>query len=211
MSSGSRPRLFIGSSVEGLDVAYGLQENLEYDAEPTVWPQGVFNPTASTLASLVRTANETDFAAFVFTPDDVRIIREQAGKTPRDNVVFELGLMIGARGPDRCFFVMPSDDKLSLPTDLLGLTPLTYVSNRQDGNVVAALGRPATRSGESCENSGPYPLLSREATHPHRPTQRRRLQSSFGGGTPAIFSLRATSSEEACHSTWSRTRQATLL
>ena len=140
-----RPSLFIGSSVEGLDVAYALQECLEYDTEPTVWPQGVFNPTSATLSDLLEVAHTTDFAAFVFTPDDVSVMRRREGKTPRDNVVFELGLFIGARGPTRCFFLVPSDAELRLPTDLLGLTPLSYVANRTDANLVAALGPAANR------------------------------------------------------------------
>jgi hypothetical protein len=140
VSAGNRPQLFIGSSVEGLDVAYALQENLEYDAEPTVWPQSVFNPTSSTLADLLVAARSAEFAIFAFTPDDIRTMRRESGPTPRDNVVFELGLMIGALGPDRCFFVIPKDVELELPTDLIGLTPLTYMSNRLDGNLIAALG-----------------------------------------------------------------------
>jgi hypothetical protein len=140
-----KPSLFIGSSVEGLDVAYALQESLEFDAEPTVWPQGIFRPTSSTLASLLAVAHQTDFAAFVFTPDDIRIMRDEEGKTPRDNVVFELGLMIGACGVDRCVFLMPGDAKLALPSDLLGIAPLTYVSNRRDGNLLAALGPAANK------------------------------------------------------------------
>lgn len=141
MSAASRrPSLFIGSSREGLDVAYALQESLEYDAEPTVWPQGVFNPTSTTLQDLVAIARRTDFAAFVFTPDDMRVMRGEKADTPRDNVVFELGLLIGARGVERCFFLIPRDQALTLPTDLLGLAPLTYVANRGDGNLLAALG-----------------------------------------------------------------------
>lgn len=154
MSAADKPSLFIGSSVEGLDVAYALQENLEYDTEPTVWPQGVFNPTRSALTDLLAVARKTDFAVFVFTPDDVRIMREEHSATPRDNVIFELGLLIGARGPDRCFFVMPRDLGVQLPSDLLGLTPLTYLSTRQDGNLVSSLGPAANKIRRAMQHVG---------------------------------------------------------
>jgi len=150
----NKPSLFIGSSIEGLDVAYALQENLEYDTEPTVWPQGVFQPTSSTLSDLLSVARSTDFAAFIFTPDDVRIMREEHGATPRDNVVFELGLLIGARGPERCFVVMPRDIEVQLPSDLLGLTALTYLSNRQDGNLISALGPASNKIRRAMQRVG---------------------------------------------------------
>ena len=155
MRASARPSLFIGSSVEGLDVAYALQECLEYDAEPTVWPQGVFNPTGGTLSALLDVARRTDFAVFVFTPDDIRTMRKSVGQTPRDNVVFELGLFIGAIGPSRCFFLMPADVSMQLPTDLIGLTPLTYVSSRSDGNLIAALGPTANRIRRALTSVGP--------------------------------------------------------
>lgn len=155
MSAEHRPSIFIGSSVEGLDVAYAMQECLEYDAEPTVWTQGIFSPTASTLNDLLRVARTTDFAAFVFTPDDLRVMRDEKSKTPRDNVIFELGLLIGARGSERCFFLTPGDERLHLPTDLLGLMPLTYMSKRRDGNLVAALGPSANKIRRILNQMGP--------------------------------------------------------
>ena len=48
------PRLFIASSVEGLDVAYTLQQSLEHDVEGTVWNQGVFELSKTSIESLVE-------------------------------------------------------------------------------------------------------------------------------------------------------------
>jgi hypothetical protein len=135
------PRLFVGSSTEGLGIAYAIQENLEFDAETTVWTQGIFKPTRNTLAELIAGMRAMDFVAFVFSPDDLLSLRGEAVRAVRDNVIFELGLFIGHLGPERCFFVQPRGlHDLHLPTDLLGLAPLTFNPLRSDDNLVAALG-----------------------------------------------------------------------
>ena len=64
------PALFIGSSVEGLHTAYAIQQALEYEAEPTVWSQGIFQPSNSALSDLVKSLSKFDFAVFVLSPDD---------------------------------------------------------------------------------------------------------------------------------------------
>lgn len=136
-----RPAIFIGSSSESLDVAFSLQASLEYETDPTVWTQEVFRPTSQTLADLITETARTDFAAFVFAPDDVISVRGEQANIVRDNVLFELGLFIGALGVDRCFLVVPRNSKpLKLPTDLLGVMPLSYAADRSDGRLSAALG-----------------------------------------------------------------------
>jgi len=48
-----KPRIFIGSSSEKLEIAYAIQQNIEHDAQPTVWTQGIFQLSNSTLDSLL--------------------------------------------------------------------------------------------------------------------------------------------------------------
>lgn len=139
----SKARLFIGSSVEGLSVANELQALLDHDAEVTVWHQGVFDPSGGTLERLVQMAPTFDFAVLVLTPDDVQTKRDKSKNAPRDNVLFELGLFIGTLGRERTYFVHPRSD-MALPSDLDGITPITYDANRSDNNLQAAIGPVAT-------------------------------------------------------------------
>jgi hypothetical protein len=106
-----KPRLFIGSSSENLEVAYAVQENLEAVAEVTVWTQGVFNPSKYNLESLADALFETDFGVFVFAPNDVTSMRGQERATVRDNVVFELGMFVGRLGRERCFILVPRAER----------------------------------------------------------------------------------------------------
>ncbi|WP_068955897.1 TIR domain-containing protein [Pararhizobium polonicum] len=160
-----QPRIFVGSSTEGLPVAFAIQENLDFEAEVTVWSQGVFLPSNVVLSRLIASLKDYDFAIFVFTPDDSLTMRGGQYSSVRDNVIFELGLFLGRLGGDRCFFVAPRHaEALHLPTDLLGIVPLSYNEKRQDGRLVAALGaacnqiRAALRAaeiadGKEAENS----------------------------------------------------------
>jgi len=150
----TRPRLFIGSSVEGKKYADAIQVNLDHDAEVTIWSQGVFGLSGGTLETLANKAGEFDFAVLVLTPDDLVEIREQKHNSPRDNVLLELGLFVGALGRERTFVVHPRDVPLHLPSDLAGVTPATFVSKREDGNITAALGSASTQIKDAMKTAG---------------------------------------------------------
>ncbi|WP_437975402.1 TIR domain-containing protein [Sorangium sp. So ce295] len=140
----TRARIFIGSSVEGLRIAEHIQLGLDYDADCTVWSQGVFGLSGGTLESLCAAIREFDFAVLVLTPDDLVQKRSQAMNSPRDNVLFELGLFMGALGRERTFIVYCRDEPIGLPSDLAGVTAATF-ARRADGNLLAALGAVCTQ------------------------------------------------------------------
>jgi adenylate kinase family enzyme len=134
-----KPRLFIGSSTEGLPVAHAAQQLLEQDAEVTVWDQGVFALSRYNLDSLLAHLDDADFGLFILSPDDLTTIRGEALRAARVNVVFELGLWIGRLGKERSFILLPAQADLRLPTDLSGIAVATYDVDRSDHNIAAAI------------------------------------------------------------------------
>ncbi len=133
-----RPRIFIGSSVEGLPIAEHIQARLDYAAECTVWDQDVFRPSETAIESLIERSASFDCAVIVLTADDVVTKRDNTAAVPRDNLIFELGLFTGSLGRAKTFMVVCRDDEIELPTDLNGVTALQY-PRRSDGNIGAAV------------------------------------------------------------------------
>lgn len=156
----SKPKLFIGSSVEGLPVAYAIHENLKFIAEVTVWDQGVFNLSESSLESLIEILEVSDFGVFVFSPDDHIKIRGRKDLAVRDNVLFELGLFVGKLGRKRSFIIMPDNKTFHLPTDLIGMTPGTYESDRSDKNMLAATGVSCQKIRDAISKQGTFNIVN---------------------------------------------------
>ena len=136
-----KPRLFIASSVESLPIAEAVNANLDHDFEVTIWKNGTFKLSSSTIEDLVEKSSTVDFALFIFAPDDIVTIRNRNEHVVRDNVIFEMGLFVGAIGKSRSFVLKPRGIEMHLPTDLLGVTPADFDANRSDKNLVSATNR----------------------------------------------------------------------
>lgn len=149
-----KPRIFIASSAEKLRVAGAFNVNLDRDFEVTLWTNGTFQLSSVTLPALTEKSSEVDFALFVFAPDDAALVKGEQVNSVRDNVVFELGLFIGALGLDRCFIAKPRGVDLHLPSDLLGITMADYEANRSDGDVISATNRACSLIKEATDKLG---------------------------------------------------------
>ncbi len=137
--STSKPRVFVGSSTEGLSVAKKIQSELQHDYSVEMWNQGtVFGLGRAAIEALESAVLRYDFGVFVFTPDDEILHRHSKRRTARDNVVFELGLFVGKIGRHRAFIVHPWDKDMRLPSDLKGVIAATYDSASE--SLAAALG-----------------------------------------------------------------------
>lgn len=148
-----RPTLFVGSSSEGLKIAKAIQVLLDDSCEVTIWSQGIFGLSEGTLESLVNALDDFDYAVLVLTPDDLLTSRDESTSSPRDNVVFELGLFMGALGRKRTFIVYDRSAKLKLPSDLAGVNAATFEPH-STGNLQSALGAAATRIEEQINKHG---------------------------------------------------------
>jgi predicted nucleotide-binding protein len=135
-----RPRLFVGSSREGMQIAEAIQANLEHDMECTIWNQGAFGLSQTRIESLEQQLkNNSEFAVLVIHPDDVTESRGEKAASPRDNVIFELGLFMGILGRSHTFMIRPHHADLKMPSDLAGITIATYDDQRSDGNFRGAV------------------------------------------------------------------------
>lgn len=132
-------RIFVASSTEGKKIATAFHTRLQdalnaakISAKVEMWMHK-FDLSRTAIESLEIVANEADFAVVVMTPDDIKVIRRTREATPRDNLVFELGLFIGALGRDRAIVIRKTAEKskgaagdLKLPSDILGMMVLSY-------------------------------------------------------------------------------------
>lgn len=137
-----RIRIFIVSSAEALPIARAVQNAFAHDPFVTViWTDGVFRVANYTLESLEKEIDNSDFAIAIAHADDLTESRDKDWPSPRDNVIFELGLFMGRLGRSRAILMEPREEKVKLPSDLAGLTTITY--RFEKGADAAALLAPA--------------------------------------------------------------------
>lgn len=114
-----KPRIFIGSSQEGVNVVKILARYLRRFADVQIW-KNAFDFGKSNLDNLVSQIALYDYAILVATADDLSISRNNVFSSPRDNILFEFGLFSGGLGKDRVFYV--TEGKTKIPSDLSGIS-----------------------------------------------------------------------------------------
>lgn len=121
MKKDRRPRIFIGSSSQSIEIASAIQSNLCENNDVEIWDDSSLSLSESILDNLLNQLVEFDFAILVLTPDDSLKSNGKTSPAPRDNVIFELSLCMGILGKRRTFFLCENGVKLKLPTDLDGI------------------------------------------------------------------------------------------
>lgn len=129
---------------EALPIARAIEMQLEHDKVfVKIWTDGVFRASKYPIESLEDQLDESDFAIAIAQPDDsVTTARGVTKDTPRDNVIFELGLFVGRLGRLRSILLEPRGEVVHLPSDLSGLTTIGYRTDRDPtSNVSTACNR----------------------------------------------------------------------
>jgi len=129
----ARPVVFIGSSCESLPIGREIQSCFQYDNFVVrLWTDNVFQASDFPIESLTSQVESSDFAILVLSPDDKVISRGEEKNSPRDNLIFELGLFMGSLTRQRTFIIIPRNLDVKIPSDLLGLTVLKYNQGKEE-------------------------------------------------------------------------------
>lgn len=115
-----RPKIFIGSSKSGLPIAEKVKTYLSEIADCFIWSEpDIWETNRSTFDNLIRMANYFDFGVFVATADDLTETNNKLVIEPRDNVILEMALFLGAMGHHKSFLLV--ENGIKLPTDFTGI------------------------------------------------------------------------------------------
>ncbi len=98
----------------------------------------MFGASSFTIVDLEAQLKIADFAVLVAGADDQTTSRGVTKEAPRDNVIFELGLFIGALMHRRTFMLLPRGVDIKIPSDLLGLSEIRYDPNEPDNSKAVA-------------------------------------------------------------------------
>jgi predicted nucleotide-binding protein len=125
-------RIFIGSSGEARPVVRILEKEFKSSGFKVIpWDSDDFRIGGRFFLDLLLKAPDEydfDFAIFIFRADDAISSRNTSYYTPRDNVLFELGIFMSRLGAKRTFLLAPKpwEVKLKILSDLQNYIPDYY-------------------------------------------------------------------------------------
>lgn len=151
----TEPVIFVACSKEALRTAEEIQSIFSYDPFVVeIWVDGVFAASSTPIEGLTALIGKIDFAVVVLSRDDKTESRSKENFSPRDNIVFELGLAVGAIGRARTVILVPRGVEMKIPSDLLGVRPIDYPMGDAEG-ITARLRPACTEIRKIVERLGP--------------------------------------------------------
>ncbi len=122
------PKIFIGSSTGGYSIAEKVKENLSTTGDCYLWKDpDVWELNRSTFENLTRMVSFFDFGVFVASSDDLTMRNDKIVLEPRDNVILEIALFLGALGRNKSFLLV--EEGIALPSDFHGIYMPRFVKN----------------------------------------------------------------------------------
>jgi len=148
--------VFVASSSEGLELARQvrlfLQRELGDLGTVQLWPDA-FEPGQTTIEDLERAIIDHDFAVVILTADDMSKVRTVEQPSPRDNLIFELGLFTAGLGRDRTSAWTARGIDIKLPSDIAGVARVTF--DNTDGSRDCSLQRACIELAHRMRKKGP--------------------------------------------------------
>lgn len=115
-----KPKIFIGSSKLGYPIAEKIKKYLSKIGDCFLWQEhDVWETNRSTFDNLIRMSNFFDFGVFIATADDVTLTNDNLVIEPRDNIILEMSLFLGAMGHNKSFLLV--EEGVKLPSDFSGI------------------------------------------------------------------------------------------
>jgi predicted nucleotide-binding protein len=137
------PKIFIGSSTDGLKYAKAIKSVIENEEITSyhvdLWVDVFGSDNSTNIEVLEKSIDQYKYSIFVFSPDDtIRMSNnDEEKKIPRDNCIFEYGLFMGKNGRPCTFFIVPTDWKgLRIISDTDGMNRFPYTDNENKDSAV---------------------------------------------------------------------------
>jgi len=129
--------VFVGYSSQATEVAHILYKFLNEKLKVTVFDWHDFQTGETIWQSIERAERLTSCGIFLFMADDPVTSGNLQHYAPRDNVVYEAGYFVGAKGLSRSIIVYEEGAKV--PTDLGGILHLPLGSRQSIATIETAL------------------------------------------------------------------------
>lgn len=140
-----KPKIYIAANIHAQKYIDSILVHIEERniARPIGIHYDFANPNDYTIDRFERTLSPEDYGVIILTTEDLTLDPHENQYIIKDyNLIFQLGLLVGKLSRKKCFIITPAKKKVKLPTDIVGVTPITYNPSR---NIDEALETPSIK------------------------------------------------------------------